>query len=80
MIQTDYLILPRKADLMLINTHKKRTSYLQDFAIPVDRRMKLKCSTDARRLRAISLAAVFPRCDVVDVGWKMPKSQAGFTR
>ena len=40
-IQTDHLILARRADLIIIND-KKRICKTVDFAVPADNRIKLK--------------------------------------
>ena len=40
-IQTDHLIPARRPDLIMINK-KKRTCKIVDFAVPADRRIKLK--------------------------------------
>ena len=39
-IQTDHLISARRPDLLTVN--KKRTYRIEDFAVPVDHRIKLK--------------------------------------
>ena len=42
-IQTDHLISARRLDLIIIiNLKKERTCKIVDFAVPVDRRVKLK--------------------------------------
>ena len=41
-IQIDHLILTRKIKQMLIN--EKKTTYLVDFAVPADHRVKIKNS------------------------------------
>ena len=42
-IQTDHLILGRRSDLIIINKKKKkRTCRIEDFAVPVDHKVKLK--------------------------------------
>ena len=41
-IHTDYLILARKPDLIIVNKKKKRICKIVDFAVPADHRIKLK--------------------------------------
>ena len=41
-IQTDHLISARRPDLIIIKNKKERTTRIVDFAVPADRRVKLK--------------------------------------
>ena len=41
-VQTDHLISDRSPDLIIIKNKKKRTCKIVDFAVPADRRIKLK--------------------------------------
>ena len=40
--QTDHLITTRKPDLVFINTHKKRSYLIVDFAVSANHRVKIK--------------------------------------
>ena len=41
-IQTDHLILARRAELIVIKNNKKRTYKIVDLVVPADHRIKLK--------------------------------------
>ena len=40
-LQTDHLIPARQADLVIVN-NKKKTCWIEDFAVPTDHRVKFK--------------------------------------
>ena len=70
-IQTDYLILTRRPDLVMVNKNKKRTRRIVDFAVPADHMVKLKLSETrypdfTKKLKNLSNMIVMVTLIVID--------------